>query len=298
VEGVMAFAMSTEAGKPAPRRDSPRMEVKGLSKRFDNPATGQSIEALQDINLAIGQGEFLTIVGPSGCGKTTLLRILAGLTPPTGGQVLNNGVPVTEPSPTIGFVFQSDNLMPWRNVWDNVGFGPELRGESRKSYGPRIEYMLDLVGLTGFDRYYPHQLSGGMRQRVNLARALAIEPDVLLMDEPFAALDAQTREIMQDELLRIWRATGNTVIFITHQIDEAIFLADRLLILAARPGRVQELIDVDIPRPRTLDVKRTPRFTELAEHVWRGIERQVRASIRAEQRISGKSRPAADIAKE
>jgi NitT/TauT family transport system ATP-binding protein len=279
-------------------RDGPRMEVRGLGKRFDNPITDESIEVLVDVNLAIGKGEFLTIVGPSGCGKTTLLRILAGLMPATDGQVLNNGRPVTGPLPTVGFVFQSDNLMPWRNVYDNIGFGPELRGERAKTYGPRIEYLLELVGLAGFGKYYPHQLSGGMRQRVNLARALAIEPDVLLMDEPFASLDAQTREIMQDELLRIWRNTGNTVVLVTHQIDEALFLADRLLILAARPGRVQEVIKVDIPRPRTLDVKRTARFTELADHVWQGIERQVRASIREEQIAGSNVRLKADIAKE
>jgi NitT/TauT family transport system ATP-binding protein len=294
----MAFAMAADAPQPISSLSPARMEVRRLYKRFDNPISGQSIEVLQDIDLSIGKGEFLTIVGPSGCGKTTLLRILAGLIPATDGQVLNNGNPITGPSPTVGFVFQSDNLMPWRTVWENVGFGPELRGESKKAYGPRIEYLLELVGLAGFDKYYPHQLSGGMRQRVNLARALAIEPDVLLMDEPFAALDAQTREIMQDELLRIWQATGNTVIFITHQIDEAIILADRLLILAARPGRVQELLDIDIPRPRTLDMKRTPRFTELADHVWHGIERQVRASIREEQHAGASSRISPTIAKE
>ena len=276
-----------------------KMEVRRLDKRFDNPVTGQSVEALKDINLRVDKGEFLTIVGPSGCGKTTLLRIFAGLIPPSEGMVLHNGNPVLGPSPKVGFVFQSDNLMPWRNVWDNVSFGPELRGESKKSYGPRIEYLLDLVGLSGFAKYYPHQLSGGMRQRVNLARALAIEPDVLLMDEPFAALDAQTREIMQDELLRIWRETGNTVVFITHQIDEAIFLADRLLILAARPGRVQELLTIDMPRPRGLEVKRTARFTELADHVWSSIERQVRASIRQEQFAgAGPAFAGGDIAKE
>jgi NitT/TauT family transport system ATP-binding protein len=275
-----------------------KMKVEYLGKRFDNPITGQSIEVLQDINLAIQKREFLTIVGPSGCGKTTLLRIFAGLIPPTDGRVLHDGAAVTGPSPTVGFVFQSDNLMPWRTVFDNVGFGPELRGESRKVYAARIDYLLDLVGLGGFAKYYPHQLSGGMRQRVNLARALAIEPDVLLMDEPFAALDAQTREIMQDELLRIWQKTGNTVIFITHQIDEAIFLGDRVLILAARPGRVQEILEVDIPRPRALEVKRTARFTQLADHVWHGIERQVRSSIREEQFASGGGRPTADIARE
>jgi NitT/TauT family transport system ATP-binding protein len=267
-----------------------KMQAEHLYKSFANPQTGESIEVLQDVSLSVAPSEFVSIVGPSGCGKTTLLRIFAGLIPLTDGRVLHDGELITAPSPSVGFVFQSDNLMPWRTVWDNIGLGPELRGESKKSYGPRIEGLLELVGLGGFARYYPHQLSGGMRQRVNLARALAIEPDVLLMDEPFAALDAQTREIMQDELLRIWRTTHNTVIFITHQIDEALFLADRLLILAARPGRVQEILPVDIPRPRSLEVKRSARFAELADHVWHGIERQVRASIREEQLASGSAR--------
>jgi NitT/TauT family transport system ATP-binding protein len=289
----------TSAGHSTSSGGIPRIQVEHLYKQFENHATEQAIEVLQDINLSVPAGEFLTIVGPSGCGKTTLLRIFAGLIPATDGKVLYEGKPITGPSPSVGFVFQSDNLMPWRTVWDNIALGPELRGESRRSYGPRIQQMLDLVGLAGFDKYYPHQLSGGMRQRVNLARALAIQPDVLLMDEPFAALDAQTRDIMQEELLRIWRATGNTVIFITHQIDEALFLADRLLILAARPGRVQEMLQVDIPRPRSLEVKRSARFMELADHVWHGIERQVRASIREEQLATESGRRAAgDLGRE
>jgi NitT/TauT family transport system ATP-binding protein len=275
-----------------------KMQADHLYKHFDNPITGQSIEVLQDVSLSVRRGEFVTIVGPSGCGKTTLLRIFAGLIPFSDGHVLHDGKVVNGPSPSVGFVFQSDNLMPWRTVWDNIGLGPELRGESKRTYAPRIERLLDLVGLSGFERYYPHQLSGGMRQRINLARALAIEPDVLLMDEPFAALDAQTREIMQDELLRIWRGTGNTVIFITHQIDEALFLADRLVILAARPGRVQEVLEVDIPRPRSLEVKRSARFVELVDHVWHGIERQVRASIREEQLASSSRRHGTEIGKE
>jgi NitT/TauT family transport system ATP-binding protein len=276
-----------------------KMQADHLYKHFDNPVTGQSIEVLEDVSLAVKRGEFLTIVGPSGCGKTTLLRIFAGLIPLSEGHVLHDGKPVHGPSPSVGFVFQSDNLMPWRTVWDNIGLGPELRGESKRAYAPRIEQLLELVGLSGFERYYPHQLSGGMRQRINLARALAIEPDVLLMDEPFASLDAQTREIMQDELLRIWRGTGNTVIFITHQIDEALFLADRLVILAARPGRVQEVLEVKIPRPRSLAVKRSPQFVELADHVWHGIERQVRASIHAERLAAGAGRRgAAELGRE
>jgi NitT/TauT family transport system ATP-binding protein len=260
-----------------------KVEARHLNKSFQNRQTREAIEVLRDINVAVSPGEFLTIVGPSGCGKTTLLRIFAGLIPSNGGDVLYDGVAIDGPSARMGFVFQSDNLMPWRTVAANVGLGPELRGESKRSYEPRVESLLELVGLAGFGGYYPHQLSGGMRQRVNLARALAIQPDVLLMDEPFAALDAQTREIMQDELLRIWRATHNTVIFITHQIDEAVFLADRLLIMSARPGRVQEVIPIEIERPRSLEVKRDPRFIKVADHVWHSIERQVRAAIKEEQ---------------
>ncbi len=281
-------------------RTEPKVQAKELCRGFENRLTGGSIEVLDNINLSVTPGEFLTIVGPSGCGKTTLLRIFAGLLPPNSGSVLYDGAIVTGPSRKMGFVFQADNLMPWRNVTDNIALGPELRGESKRDYMPRIEMLLELVGLAGFDGYYPHQLSGGMRQRVNLARALAVEPDVLLMDEPFASLDAQTREIMQDELLRIWQATGNTVIFITHQIDEAIFLADRVMIMSARPGRVQEMLEVDIERPRALDVKRDERFTRLADHVWQNIERQVRASIREEQMATTRGRTVAgeDIARE
>jgi NitT/TauT family transport system ATP-binding protein len=267
-----------------------RVEAVHLYKQFENRRQGGAIDVLDDVNVSIRPGEFLSIVGPSGCGKTTLLRIFAGLIPATEGSVNYEGVPISGPSTKMGFVFQTDNLFPWRTVQDNVALGPELRGEKRRSYRPRTEALLKLVGLDGFGDYYPHQLSGGMRQRVNLARALAIEPQVLLMDEPFAALDAQTREIMQDELLRVWRQVGNTVIFITHQIDEAIFLADRVMIMSARPGRVQELLPVNIERPRTLEVKRDPRFTQLADHIWGSIERQVRASIEEEQLATSHAR--------
>jgi NitT/TauT family transport system ATP-binding protein len=270
---------------------SAKVQAQHIYKRFENKRQGGSIEVLDDVSLSIGSGEFLSIVGPSGCGKTTLLRIFAGLIPASDGQVFYDGDEITGPSSKMGFVFQSDNLMPWRTVKENVALGPELRGERRRSYLPRIESMLNLVGLTGFGDYYPHQLSGGMRQRVNLARALAIQPDVLLMDEPFASLDAQTRDIMQEELLRVWRETRNTVIFITHQIDEAIFLADRVIIMRARPGSVQEICPVEIDRPRTLEVKRDPRFTKLADHIWHGIERQVRASIEEEQLATMRARP-------
>jgi NitT/TauT family transport system ATP-binding protein len=269
-----------------------KVEAVHVYKEFENRRQGSSIEVLRDVSTSVRAGEFLSIVGPSGCGKTTLLRIFAGLLPASSGSVLYDGLPITGPSSKIGFVFQSDNLLPWRTVRDNVAFGPQLRGDKRSAYMSRVQAMLELVGLAGFGDYYPHQLSGGMRQRVNLARALAIQPEVLLMDEPFASLDAQTRDIMQEELLRIWRETRNTVIFITHQIDEAIFLADRVMIMRARPGSVQEICPVDIERPRTLAMKRDPRFTKLADHIWHGIERQVRASIEEEQLASMRARPA------
>ena len=274
-----------------------KVEARNIYQQFANRLTRETIDVLHDVSLTVRPGEFLSIVGPSGCGKTTLLRIIAGLLPATEGTVLCDGEPVSGPSPRMAMVFQSDNLMPWRKVRDNVALGPELRGESPRSYGARGDELIDLVGLAGFGAYFPHQLSGGMRQRVNLARALAVAPEVLLMDEPFASLDAQTREIMQDELLRIWRTTGNTVIFITHQIDEALFLADRLMIMSARPGRVQEIIGVDVARPRSLDVKRDPRFIQLVDHVWHGIEQEVRLSIRLEQRSDG-GRAAQEIGRE
>jgi NitT/TauT family transport system ATP-binding protein len=266
-----------------------KVQAIGVYKQFENRRQGSVIDVLDNVSVSVGSGEFLSIVGPSGCGKTTLLRIFAGLIPASRGGVVFDGAPVTGPSSKMGFVFQSDNLMPWRTVRDNVALGPELRGERRRSYVPRVDELLDLVGLSGFGDYFPHQLSGGMRQRVNLARALAVQPDVLLMDEPFASLDAQTREIMQDELLRVWRATRNTVIFITHQIDEAIFLADRVMIMRARPGSVQEILPVEIERPRGLEVKRDPRFVRMADHVWHSIERQVRASIEEEQHASARA---------
>jgi NitT/TauT family transport system ATP-binding protein len=274
-----------------------KVEAVHLYKQFENKRQGSTIQVLQDVSLSVRSGEFLSIVGPSGCGKTTLLRIFAGLISPSEGGVLYDGAPISGPSSRMGFVFQSDNLMPWRTVEDNVALGPELRHERQSSYLPRVKAMLELVGLAGFADYYPHQLSGGMRQRVNLARALSIQPDVLLMDEPFASLDAQTRDIMQEELLRIWRETRNTVIFITHQIDEALFLADRVVIMRARPGSVQEICPVEIERPRSLEVKRDPRFTKLADHIWHGIERQVRASIEEEQLATTRSHaPATDDA--
>jgi len=250
-----------------------KLIVSGLGKRFD------ALEALRAIDLEVARGEFISLVGPSGCGKTTFLRIIAGLEAATSGRVLIDGKPVTKPGGDRGFVFQNDNLLPWRTVLGNALIGPEVAGRAGRAERQRTLDLLKLVGLEGFESYHPRQLSGGMRQRVNLARALAIDPDILLMDEPFSALDAQTREIMQTELMRIWEQGRKTVLFVTHQIDEAVFLSDRVLVFARRPGRLQESVDVTLPRPRALAIKRTPEFTHYVDHIWRLIEDDVRASV-------------------
>ncbi len=250
-----------------------KLDISSLGKRFG------ALEALCGIDVEVERGEFICVVGPSGCGKTTLLRIVAGLEPATSGTILLDGKRVDGPDRNRGFVFQNDSLLPWRTVLANALIGPEVAGRVGAKERQRTLELLNLVGLGGFEHYYPRQLSGGMRQRVNLARALAIDPDVLLMDEPFAALDAQTREIMQSELLRIWEQGRKTVLFVTHQIDEAVFLADRVLVLARRPGRLQETVRIKLPRPRQLDVKRKPEFVDYVDHIWRLIEHDVRASV-------------------
>jgi NitT/TauT family transport system ATP-binding protein len=250
-----------------------KLSLNGLSKRFGD------LEVLRDINATIERGEFISLVGPSGCGKTTLLRIVAGLEAASAGEVRLDGRAVREPGSDRGFVFQSDNLLPWRTVFANAMIGPEIAGRTGTPEKSRTRDLLRLVGLEGFENYFPRQLSGGMRQRVNLARALAIDPEILLMDEPFSALDAQTREIMQTELMRIWEEGRKTVLFVTHQIDEAVFLSDRVLVLARRPGRIQEDVAITLPRPRPLTIKRTPEFVAYVDHIWRLIEDDVRASV-------------------
>jgi NitT/TauT family transport system ATP-binding protein len=250
-----------------------KVEITGLGKWFGE------LEALRSIDVAVEHGEFIAVVGPSGCGKTTFLRIVAGLEPATSGAVLLDGQPLRGPGGNRGFVFQNDSLLPWRTVLANALIGPEVAGQVGDKERQRTLDLLKLVGLAGFEKYYPRQLSGGMRQRVNLARALAIDPDVLLMDEPFASLDAQTREIMQTELLRIWEQGRKTVLFVTHQIDEAVFLADRVLVFARRPGRLQESIEIKLPRPRSLALKRTPEFIAYVDRIWTMIEHDVRAAV-------------------
>jgi NitT/TauT family transport system ATP-binding protein len=224
------------------------LEVKGVFKLFQ--VNGNQMEALKNINLDIEENEFVCFIGPSGCGKTTLLRIIAGLEEPSSGEILIEGQPIKGPGPERGMVFQEYSLFPWRTVLDNVAFGLELKGISKDERHEKARQYLKMVELERFEERYPHELSGGMKQRVAIARALVNDPIAILMDEPFGALDAQTRNIMQSELLRIWEEEKKTVIFVTHSVDEAIYLADRIVIMSARPGKIKDVIRIDISRPR------------------------------------------------
>jgi NitT/TauT family transport system ATP-binding protein len=246
-----------------------KLEIDGLTKRYYVERDGRQVLALSAVSLSVAEGEFVAIVGPSGCGKTTLLNIVAGLLPYDLGTVAIDGRHVKGPGVDRAVVFQHSSLLPWRTIAGNVRYGMELhRRVDRATMQQRTDYFIRLVGLTGFERHYPSELSGGMQQRVNLARALASDPVVLLMDEPFAALDAQTREQMQVELLKIWADARKTVLFITHQIDEAVYLADRVAVMSARPGQIKGVFDVPFPRPRPLSVKRDPRFVALEDAIW------------------------------
>jgi len=245
-----------------------KLEAHDVTLDYVQPRSGGRLRALDGVSLALEDGEFVSIVGPSGCGKTTFLSVVDGLVPATAGRILVDGVAVTRPGPDRAVVFQDASLLPWRTVLNNVLYGLECIGVPRREARERAQHFVALVGLAGFAHNYPHELSGGMQQRVNLARALVMDPKILLMDEPFASLDAQTREAMQEELLRIWKAAGKTVLFVTHQIDEAIFLSDRVIVFSARPGRVKASIAVDIERPRALRLKREARFHALEDRIW------------------------------
>ena len=231
---------------------------------------GDLVHALEDITLAVGENELVTLVGASGCGKSTLLKLVAGLTPPTRGAIHIGDEPVRGPFPDVGFVFQQPVLLPWRSVLDNVLFSVEMLGLEPRQYRKQAGDLLDLTGLGGFETKYPRELSGGMQQRVAICRALLPDPSLLLMDEPFGALDAMTREEMSLELLRIWDERRKTILFVTHSIPEAILLADRVVVMTPRPGRVARVITVDLPRPRTMDMEFDPRFKVASDEV-RGL---------------------------
>jgi NitT/TauT family transport system ATP-binding protein len=252
-----------------------KLQIDHLTKHYWLEREDRNVLALSDVSFSVEDGEFMAIVGPSGCGKTSMLNIIAGLLPYEEGDVSIDGKRINGPGIDRAVVFQHASLLPWRTIAGNVRYGMELQKRfDQATMMERTEYFIKLVGLSGFERHYPSELSGGMQQRVNLARALAADPVVLLMDEPFAALDAQTREFMQAELLKIWSKAKKTVVFITHQINEAIYLADRVVVMSARPGRVKDVFKVPFERPRSLSLKRDPRFLELEDSVWKLIEEE------------------------
>jgi len=228
----------------------PILDIRNVGKTFLQ--NGQPFEALRGANLTVRKGEFICLIGASGCGKSTLLRMAAGFETPTVGEVLMWGLPVSGPDPTRGMVFQDYGLFPWLTVHDNIGFGPKSRGRPKAEVKETVEKFVELVGLKNFTHAYPHQLSGGMKQRVAIARVLANDAELVLMDEPFGALDAMTRERLQDELVQIWSRTGLTVLFVTHSIDEAVFLADRAVVMSPGPGRIDTEYTIDLPRPRDM----------------------------------------------
>jgi NitT/TauT family transport system ATP-binding protein len=259
---------------------SPKVAVREVSVTFDGH--GQPVAALERISLEVAAGEFLCVVGPSGSGKSTLLRVLAGLLRQTAGTV---HIEADRPgTPLTAMVFQEHALLPWRTVLDNVTFGLENRGIERAAREARAREMLALVGLARFARQYPHQLSGGMKQRVGIARALANDPEVLLMDEPLASLDAQTRTIMQEELLRIWATLGKTVVYVTHSLEEALLLGDRVVLLTARPGRVSQVFPVDLGRPRGLEIRASPAYGALLDKIWSQLREEVVRAMAEERR--------------
>lgn len=265
-------------GSTTPNERDGSIQMQSLTKIYD--PGGEHVTAIDEIDLGIEAGEFVSLVGPSGCGKSTLLDCIAGFIEPTHGQIYVDGNPIDGPGADRGVVFQENRLLPWKTVRQNINLGPQMRGEIEDG---RAEELLSKMGIEGTGDQYPTELSGGMQQRAEIARLLANDPEIMLMDEPFSALDALTKEIMQELLLDIWEEDNRTVVFITHDVEEAIFLADRVLIMTAGPGRIKEAIDVDLERPRDLDVTTTPRFNELKEQALSAIVEEARAAMESEQ---------------
>jgi len=254
---------------------APKLEARGITKSYSRD--GARLPVLQDFSLGVAELEFLVLLGPSGCGKSTLLRIIDGIEPCDSGQIILDGKDVTGTTGAgRGMVFQGFELFPWRTVMGNVAFGLEVAGVGARQRLDIAREYVNLVGLSGFENSYPHELSGGMQQRVGIARALAINPTILLMDEPYGALDVQTRELLQDELLNIWEKQRKTVIFVTHSIEEALYLADRIVVMSPRPGRIERVIQVPFARPRRDDIKSTPQFLDLRRDIWQSLKKGAR----------------------
>jgi NitT/TauT family transport system ATP-binding protein len=263
------------------------IELSGVTKRFVAPS-GKSFTALRDLDLTVAAGEFTAVVGPTGCGKSTTLALISGLEAPSAGIVSVFGEPVTAVGRDVGYVFQRDAVFPWKSVLDNVAMGPRFRGVRTDEANSDARQWIARVGLDGFERYYPHQLSGGMRKRVALAQTLINHPRILLMDEPFSALDVQTRALMENELLDLWASTGASVVFVTHDLEEAIGLADRVIVITAGPGTVKGTYRVDLPRPRNIaEIRFQPRFIELYEEIWNDLRDEVLVSYeRSKHRVA------------
>lgn len=254
------------------------VELVNVSRSFVSP-TGSTHMALRNFNLTVARGEFVAIVGPTGCGKSTTLNLVTGIAPPSEGDVYVMGKRVSGIDPRIGFVFQTDALFPWRSVVRNIAAGPLFRGTPKAKAYAKAREWIERVGLSGFEHHYPHQLSGGMRKRVTLAQTFINGPQILLMDEPFSSLDVQTRVVMQDELLKLWSESGAAVIFVTHDLEEAIALADRVHVLTASPATVKSTYEIDLPRPRvTSEIRYDPRFIEISRHIWSDLRDEVQIS--------------------
>jgi NitT/TauT family transport system ATP-binding protein len=251
------------------------ISLRGATKRF-HTLDGAGFTAIRDVDLEVADGEFVSVLVPTGCGMSTTLYLVSGLEPATAGTVSVHGTPVTAIPDGVGYMFQADAVLPWKNVLDNVAIGLRYRGVSKAEAHERARDWLDRVGLTGFEDRYPHQLSGGMRKRVALAQSMITEPSLLLLDEPFAALDVQTRELMQNELLALWSGTGAAVVFVTHDLTEAISLADRVVVMTAGPATVKDVVPIDLPRPRDVEeIRLTPAFVEIYKRVWDSLREEV-----------------------
>nr|WP_132582432.1 ABC transporter ATP-binding protein [Paralcaligenes ureilyticus] len=254
---------------------TPAIDMQNITCRFISP-DGKATIALQDFSMSVERGEFCAIVGPTGCGKSTTLSLITGLLKPTTGRVNVMGQPVDGIDPRIGFVFQNDAIFPWRTVIDNVAAGPMFRGQRSAQAKELAQEWLRRVGLEKFGQHYPHQLSGGMRKRVSLAQTFINSPEILLMDEPFSALDMQTRTVMQDELLQLWAASGGSVVFVTHDLEEAIALADKVIVLTARPATIKHVYDIDLPRPRVMsEIRYEQKFVQYAREIWDDLRAEV-----------------------
>ena len=263
------------AASTASRTGTAAIDFDDVSLRFISQ-DGNATVALRNFSMSVARGEFVAIVGPTGCGKSTTLNMITGLLKPTVGQVQVMGQPVTGVDPRIGFVFQADAVFPWKSVEDNVAAGPMFRGKSKAEAHEMAQEWIRRVGLAKFGKHYPHQLSGGMRKRVALAQTFINNPEILLMDEPFSALDMQTRTLMQDELLQLWSGNGGSVVFVTHDLEEAIALADRVFVLSARPAMLKRVYEIDLPRPRVMSqVRYDPKFIELSRHIWDDLREEV-----------------------